>query len=657
MRLTKTAKIRLILSLFFLAAIVLIVYSLGDPLRALVTQQQDDGATIRTTQGALGPKSNKQIVKLDSTTNLTSFAVDGSGTFAGVDSGLRVILKARENGQLKNFLVFNKFNLTGSPTTFTFEGANIETSSLANVEPVELRWESSDSSTLTITHQSINTAISRGPNEPTFSTDVLKAIGGSDDTPPLQISKAEHLKQTSDEINDSLVSSTRGFGQTATWTANRTSTTDKSFQQLSDLFAGDPPLAASGQEFGWYSEGVFNIGETNSYKVDSNTTLPKVFDWRNWHGGNFVTSVKDQAYPVTCGSCWAFAAIASIESAANIRFNQPVDRDLSEQQLVTALPKYCQEGWPTSVYEYAKVIDILTEAEHPYFADSANHRTSVLDPTNHIQIIGSRSTSGFSKAETIIKNLVRRSPQTIWIPSLKHIMAIVGYDIDSEGYVTWHIKNSWGQWWGEEGYVRMTLSNSAVKEIMNPVIPYFPNNLTQQPTCTDRDNDGYYFWGLDQFKPSSCPAGSSDTEDANDGDPTVNTFNTSSGLNALLSTPGLTLRDLSVDNTSKLRNRINRHNSIREASVIRINFSTNYPDALNIDYSLFDSKQLNAKAIYSGTSSVNIASPNAKRTIDWDLGETLTRGRNSSNQYSLILKVTNSFSSASKKINFFVTKP
>ncbi|MEK7202408.1 MAG: C1 family peptidase [Patescibacteria group bacterium] len=656
MKLTKTAKNYFALSIFIIAAVGFITYSFGAPLHGLFPQQQGQSITPITTE-PLGPKSIRHIIKLDSTTNLTSFAVDGSGTFAGVDSGLRVVLKARQNGQEKNFLVFNKFNLTGSPTTFSFEGANIETSSLANVEPIELRWESNDSSTLTITHQTINTVATRGLNEPNFSSSVLKVIGGSDDTPPLQISKAEYLKQASNEINQSTISLTRGVGQPKTWTAARTNVTDKSFQQLSDLFAGDPPLSASGQEFGWYSEGVFNIGKTNSYKVDSNTTLPKVFDWRNWHGGNFVTSVKDQDDPVTCGSCWAFAAIASIESAANIRFNQPVDRDLSEQQLVTALPKYCQEGWPTSVYEYAKVIDILTEAEHPYFADSADHRTSVLDPTNHIQIIGSRSTSGFSKAETIIKNLIRRSPQTIWIPSLEHIMTIVGYDIDPEGYVTWHMKNSWGQRWGEEGYVRMTLSNSVVKEIMNPVIPYFPNNLTQQPACTDRDNDGYYFWGLDQFKPSSCPKGSSDMEDANDGDPTVHTFDTSSGLNTLLSTPGLTLGDLTVDNTSKVRNRINKHNSIREASVIRINFSTNYPDALNIEYSLFDSKQLNAKPIYSGTSSVNIASPNAKRTVDWDLGKTLSRGRNSSNEYSLLLKITNSFSSASKKINFFVTSP
>jgi C1A family cysteine protease len=60
--------------------------------------------------------------------------------------------------------------------------------------------------------------------------------------------------------------------------------------------------------------------------------LPTHLDWRD-HGGNFVTSVKNQG---GCGSCWAFAAVAVAESALLIEHNTPgVDIDLSEQFLVS----------------------------------------------------------------------------------------------------------------------------------------------------------------------------------------------------------------------------------------------------------------------------------------------------------------------------------
>ncbi len=58
---------------------------------------------------------------------------------------------------------------------------------------------------------------------------------------------------------------------------------------------------------------------------------PTSYDWRNYLGYDWMTSVKDQS---ACGACWAFSAVGITEVSYNIRANNPnLDINLSEEYL------------------------------------------------------------------------------------------------------------------------------------------------------------------------------------------------------------------------------------------------------------------------------------------------------------------------------------
>lgn len=105
-------------------------------------------------------------------------------------------------------------------------------------------------------------------------------------------------------------------------------------------------------------------GKTAFKVSDSNAlTIPASVNWVT--AGNYVNAVKNQGQ---CGSCWAFATTASMESAHAIL--QGTLFSLSEQQLVSCSSAYgnagCGGGWYYWGWDYAAVTPIASEAAYPY---------------------------------------------------------------------------------------------------------------------------------------------------------------------------------------------------------------------------------------------------------------------------------------------------
>jgi parallel beta-helix repeat protein len=100
------------------------------------------------------------------------------------------------------------------------------------------------------------------------------------------------------------------------------------------------------------------------------SALPSYFDWKNKDGQNWMTSVKYQG--TTCGSCWAFSAIGTVEAQYNIaKNNSNYDLDLSEEYLVSdcfqGVPHSdCRGGWNYQALEYITDNGVSNETCFPY---------------------------------------------------------------------------------------------------------------------------------------------------------------------------------------------------------------------------------------------------------------------------------------------------
>lgn len=201
-------------------------------------------------------------------------------------------------------------------------------------------------------------------------------------------------------------------------------------------------------------------------------TAPTQVDWRN-HGGNYVTSVKDQG---GCGSCVSFCSCATIESAARIKLANPnYAIDLSEGFLQFCGGGSCG-GWGlTSGLDYAKSTGVVDEACMPYTAgggqnmncatsrcsDWQNRLTKINSYTGYATMQARKdalATKGPLLAGMAVYNDFFAYSSGVYVKSSStslagyHCICCVGYD-DSQQ--CWILKNSWGSGWGDNGFVRI----------------------------------------------------------------------------------------------------------------------------------------------------------------------------------------------------------
>lgn len=213
-------------------------------------------------------------------------------------------------------------------------------------------------------------------------------------------------------------------------------------------------------------------------KIKKREVLPMSLDWRSKDGKNYMTSMKEQG---NCGSCWAFATLATIEAIYNVENDiystQPLKfPDLSEQDLISCSKAGdCAGGSPSSALDHVKNNGIVSEDCFPYIEEDAPCALCTEWDKKLARIKGwGWITQTFEDRDTI-KTALQDGPlkfrmdvysdyyyykSGVYKPIAtasyegSHGVMLVGYDEEED---CWICKNSWGTDWGKDGYFKIKM--------------------------------------------------------------------------------------------------------------------------------------------------------------------------------------------------------
>jgi len=195
---------------------------------------------------------------------------------------------------------------------------------------------------------------------------------------------------------------------------------------------------------------------------------PDKIDWRE--KGAVVERVKNQG---SCGSCWAFSSTGSLEGAWQIKYGGKV-ADLSEQQLVDCSGPFgnqgCNGGLMTNSFKYLASLKkdkggLTDQTSYPYTGRQASCKKQgkpVATVDNHVALKASENDLGDAlklgpvslalAAAGTFQSYKSGILESGCGTQLNHGVLLAGYTPDDKnGY--WIVKNSWGQSWGNQGYV------------------------------------------------------------------------------------------------------------------------------------------------------------------------------------------------------------
>ena len=235
-------------------------------------------------------------------------------------------------------------------------------------------------------------------------------------------------------------------------------------------------------------------------KILKKEDIPLVWDWRNVNGINYLSWIKNQRNPQFCMSCWAEATTSSLADRWNIiRGGVFPQIALSPQALINCgAGGSCEGGDPKQVFEFAHNYGIPDETCQNY--ESKDPTSFDCSPIQQCKNCWGFSPKEGQSGETncsAVANFTRyfvneyddvngvdnmkteiftRGPivcgieatndfyaytggiysEYISVPAINHQISVVGWGVEN-GVEFWIGRNSWGTYWGEQGFFRILM--------------------------------------------------------------------------------------------------------------------------------------------------------------------------------------------------------
>jgi len=220
--------------------------------------------------------------------------------------------------------------------------------------------------------------------------------------------------------------------------------------------------------------------ETNMVDVSD---IPRHWDWRNVGGRNFVGPVINQG---ECGSCFSVATSEMLSTRLRIltKSTKRHSHRISPDRVVKCAfyAQGCHGGFPYLASKYAQDFGAVTEGTEAYtgrdgrcprvarrknaaravgykylggYYGASSENAMLRDIFDHGPVVvGFEVGLGFHTYRSGIFKANGKLPEKNHWERVNHAVLVVGYG-EERGTKYWIVKNSWGDFWGENGYFRI----------------------------------------------------------------------------------------------------------------------------------------------------------------------------------------------------------
>jgi len=204
-------------------------------------------------------------------------------------------------------------------------------------------------------------------------------------------------------------------------------------------------------------QGIFNLQKRSAEEVYQMSAI-------DWVAAGKTTAVKNQEQ---CGSCWAFSATETVESA-NLMAGKSSVPNLSPQEIVDcdSADDGCNGGDPREALGWVMAQGGQdTNQCYPYTAQTGSCMNTQCTPALTIKTV-----NPVAEDESSIYSALQSAPLSICCDAepwqyytggildasqcgltIDHAIQLTGFSPNSGGY--WIVRNSWGVSWGENGFI------------------------------------------------------------------------------------------------------------------------------------------------------------------------------------------------------------